>query len=201
MRIFILLFALFAACCRPDAISVPKEPLSEAQRKAAVHIVMFCTDGHTMSAGQGSGTIYADFRIVTAQHVIECKGERAVFVETLEGLRYFARVASEDAKRDIAVLETMQKLPYFRFRVAPTRHAALLCYEAAMPTRARKCGKVSEIRQKPGVEIVHSADTESGNSGSGVFDVRGALVGVVTTRNGNNTAGAASILRKSDLLY
>lgn len=200
----IALMASCSSCIHSRARNVPK-PLSEYQREAAVRITSLCVlpDGR-MSAGQGSGTIIASHRVLTANHVVECSGQSVVFVETFGGYKYVARVGKALERHDIAVLETLEPLPRVRhFGISLAHYGSTICYEASVPTRARKCGRVLMLRSEGGADLLHSADTESGNSGSGVFDSRGALIGVVTTRNGDSTGGGVSTLHqhKSDLPY
>ena len=56
---------------------------------------------------------------------------------------------------------------------------AEVCLVPVVPARGPQCGKVDSFDSIPG-DVFHQATTKPGNSGSGVYDADGRLVGIVT---------------------
>jgi hypothetical protein len=181
----LLLFsALGSSGCRvPD----PAEPipadlapgLTVDEQAAAAVEVLACGRG-------GSGVIVGEHRIMTAQHVLGDCAE--VEVTTAAGRKMLAvRVAMWPD--DVALLAVAETLTERSPRIKGIRPGDHGCLIAAAPARARECGTVVVALQRYG-GIVHTAKTVRGNSGSGFYDARGHLVGIVVEyiRVGGGTA-------------
>ena len=57
---------------------------------------------------------------------------------------------------------------------------SLICASTAVPVRSWGCGNIAAITGAPGNDIEHSEPTNYGNSGSGMYDGHGRLIGIVT---------------------
>ena len=199
-----LAMATLATCTSCAAAFTPKRiahdpALSEAERAATVAIHAMCAGEEGIKAGKGSGVITGEHTILTANHVVACGGISVLFIETLDGNLIEAKVVAQAEEHDIAKLETLEKLPKVKpFGWAtPPKKGAVICAESAVPMRSRKCGNVLHKDKRPGADLEHNAITIPGNSGSGVFDTRGRLVGIVTmsrSRHGRYVGGLISTL-------
>lgn len=179
--IFLLLVA-----CGPSNVTLVTE-----QYQRTAFITVAC-DGISV----GSGVIIAPDYVLTANHVTDCDGLFVVATETYDGL---AAVVTQNKERDLAKLY----VPGIRgpeVEIGPEPSPGdTVCLSPAYPRRDRKCGEVYfERGDGPNNRIRFSAKVEPGNSGSGLYDSEGRLVGIVTQyeygRHGI-TGGAASPLR------
>lgn len=157
---------------------VPAAPRGYAEReRAAIRLDVACesTGGHT-----GSGVVTDERHALTAAHVVACPEMPLVIATTADGRRLFVVVTKEDHARDFAVLE-LESGDRFHLDVAPPLRAPAVvgshvCSETAIPVRGSNCGPV--IAAYPDFAHV-AAVVMKGNSGSGVYDMAGRLVGIV----------------------
>lgn len=183
--IVVLLGALVAAqygCAQGLRVSTPQD-----QTRAALAVETAC--GPT-----GSAVIVDSMHALTAAHVIgECP--LPVLLTDSSGHQ---RVASIEALVDVDVarLELLPDQPPFAVAVAglppiarPARGAAV-CIESGRHHQ-RRCGAVRAVEPGRG-GIAHSAVTIKGDSGSGLYDGRGRLVGIVVTCDVETTGGPCS---------
>jgi S1-C subfamily serine protease len=196
MRLLIIIAALLVSCGPRAGVKTPLIP-SEVQRHATVAIYVTCVDigGNLFSKG-GSGVITGKHTILTANHVVECSGMSAIFVETLGGALFEMQVVVQMDEYDLAKLVSEETLPWQVLRIGPQPQPGdVVCHESAIPTRARKCGTVRHVSEEPSNrDIRHTAQSESGNSGSGMFDSRGRLIGIVTMKRMDKPGGSAASL-------
>jgi hypothetical protein len=104
-------------------------------------------------------------------------------VETWRGEKRFAYVEKLDTTNDLAVLRlsiAQDPWPAFgvRFGVAPPL-GTTVCAAPSRPVHVHKCGEVYPYTKPPG-DISFGIIVEPGNSGSGVYNEDGELVGIVT---------------------
>lgn len=133
---------------------------------------------------RGSGVVLDERRVLTAAHGVACAGERSVHVITSAGRRLRADVASVDRSRDLAVLE-LHSAGGFDLRAGPPALAPLpvagdvACAAVAFPRRAEKCGAAIDATWR-GAQFGIAG--KLGNSGAGVYDREGRLLGIVTKK-------------------
>lgn len=146
------------------------------------------TGGYTKSVSRGSGVIFSsDGYIITNNHIIE--NALDITVETYNGVTYTADLISTDQKIDIAVLKIQATgLHYAEFtsgEVPPVGTAVAvmgnpLGYKFSI---TQGCiGGVDRSVVVDGNEMTLmqlSAPINSGNSGGGVFNSDGKVVGIV----------------------
>ena len=173
------------SCGGVDIRAKPPTTASELQRQAAVQVMVSCLNMETLGVDQwrGSGVITGRHTILTANHVADCaSGISAIFVETVDGDVYEALVKVQAEDHDIAKIVTEEELPGYAFKFGPRPEVGdLVCSESASPIRSRKCGKVSGVLEKPSnVDLKIGVHVVQGNSGSGLFNSRDELVGIVT---------------------
>ena len=188
--------AAAAGCCDPPPLVHPSDQAigrtADEQDRAAVEIRVVCV-GEQVSIGVGSGVQVSDTGVLTASHVVLCPGEASVIVK-IDGGFMPAIVRAVDYEADIALLYLLMPVPSTRVALG---HRPLVgervCLVTAMPSRARGCGRVDSLEALPG-DVRHDVLTEAGNSGSGVYDASGRLVGVVTHRAQKTVGGLFSSL-------
>lgn len=179
--------------------------LGEVQKRydAAVELTVSCAaDALGQSRGGfGSGVIVSRDRLLTAAHMV---GEGCTYVaEDARGELYLVRPLVVLEAFDLASMEIISPIAYFDFRGVTfgprPRLGSTACAATAHPSRRHKCSEVYPPRDTPG-DIVLGAIVEHGNSGSGLYDDNGALVGIVvhltTCANGQICGGHASSLEK-----
>lgn len=191
----ILLAALFVvSCAARQPPTKATDPLSETQRRATVAVHVICDTGESIRQWRGSGVIVSESLVLTAYHVADCGGESLIAVETLSGILVMATLGNFDPDSDVASLVLLEPIPGHGVTLAPPPPVGhVVCSEAAIPTRARKCGKVIWLAAKPAQnDIRNGMHVEGGNSGSGVYDQLGRLVGIVTLRRTDRPGGAAA---------
>jgi S1-C subfamily serine protease len=155
--------------------------------ESAVHITIMCVDeAGRLSGGYGSGTIVNDRTVLTAAHIAEDDpGEVCVRRATMvNGKSYLLAPGVSMPDRDLASLVTVDD------KFAPTypvvygltpAFGSRVCSMTAHPRFLWRCGDVQRPAEAPG-DLTHTIVTEGGNSGSGVYDTRGRLVGIITHR-------------------
>lgn len=174
----------------------------DQQAAAAVEVRVVCarsevdvTDGSVTASfvpHKGSGVVVSSTEVLTAAHVAACHDPRrgadafvAGVVKFADGTSRAAELLSYDNERDIARLNVTGP----PLRVAPIGYArptkwAHACVVSAVPERARRCGQVNEIadrwREQAIIDGHMLTEVYAGNSGSGVYDARGRLIGLAT---------------------
>lgn len=179
----LLACAALLTACGACAASIPRPTFTGTDvREHAVSVAVACS-GKTL----GSGVIVDARRVLTAAHVVPCGTAATVAVRTRDGRVVPARVTWVDDGRDVAVLRATADLEGPYPVIAPATHGRV-CLVPGWPTRRVSCGYVTGT----GLEIRHTAKTARGNSGSGLYDARGRLIGVVTNRT--DAGGIATAL-------
>ena len=199
----------------PDVISVPavapiKSVVSEVDILASVvQVVSKCRDGSTHS---GSGTVFIEeLYILTSNHVVSSDGDCLVvelFVETIERIdsaplrTHTAKIFAIDEHADLAIL-----------KIAPIDTFAKVLKPVKVSSKSNigdpiiaigfpgiggdsvtvTSGEISGYANYDGIQwIKSSVSISGGNSGGGVFDSSGGLVGIPTR------VGTAGVERATD---
>jgi S1-C subfamily serine protease len=195
---------LSIGCCGPGLrAATPRSgeartPAEQASAAATVTTICVLPDGR-MGMGAGSAVLVSDRVALTAAHVIDCPAEsqRTVVLE-FPGNARKVEVTVVDFEGDIARLTLAEPIAGPDAQVGPMPEIDdRICLVTAVPTRERRCGDVQSYSTPPG-NVRHGAITSPGNSGSGVYDARGRLVGIVThfvtCSNGQFCGGAFTSL-------
>lgn len=151
-----------------------------SQRMRAVAIYQSCPLPE--QRGMGSGLFIGPNRVLTAAHVVSCLAPGAVFyVRDNFGLVREAKLEWLSLETDTAVLAVsgppMEVEP---LKVGRVQRGETVCIVAEIPTPDRQCGVVLGTKSEGVGNVRHTAKTIAGNSGSGVYDADGRIVGIVT---------------------
>lgn len=156
----------------------------EDQKRRAVVIVVEClekVDGKKKTVRYyGSGVIVGEYRILTANHVAShCKGKLKIILP--DATDRVVRVIVTIPGADVAVLESLSSMRAPSIEYGNTEARDEVCIVPAQPNRMRTCGTVSGLHYRYSLtNIYHGAKTYPGNSGAGLYNVQGELVGIVT---------------------
>ena len=165
----------------------------DEKEAAAVRVENLCMMGDPWGrmlsgeSGWGSGVIYDNELVYTAFHVVRCppKAARMIHVVTPDGVKHWAELESAGPGHDIARLRVAGLASPSRVTVRMPTPGEQACIATAHPERRLRCGKLDEVReyktQSNGlVDIWHEVETDKGNSGSGIYDLHGYLIGLTT---------------------
>lgn len=181
----ILAWAVLTATCGACAAHIPQPSFAHVTTPAAIRVDVECPSGTTR---RGSAVAVGPRLVTTAAHVVPC-GRAAMVVLTLADGRVIPAYVSVTLDReDLAILLPTTDVADVRLRLAPARPGPV-CFTAAAPERGVHCGSIERVVS--GV-IVLSGRIVHGNSGSGLFNAQGELVGIVTGRYA--TGGTAQAL-------
>lgn len=177
----------------PEPVAAPTRT-PDQQDESAVRIESACVAGDVFAGGgtlkvegkYGSGVVLATDTVLTVAHVVACDGARIVHVVTKSGVKYEAQVAHFDASRDYARLRVRGLAAVGTARIGSYVQGEEACIAAAHPYRGRACGKFLRrdwIELGNGtVDLWTSARVVPGNSGSGIYNAAGELVGLATNK-------------------
>lgn len=153
----------------------------------------------------GSGVIISeDGYIVTNNHVVEdVAGEDAVKVKLYNDEIYDAKIIGTDSRTDLAVLKINAKgLPYSNFVDSSTLVMGEDVIVIGNPLGLGICcsnGIVSALEKEIYINNVYltviqtNAAVNAGNSGGGLFDLNGNIVGIVNAKSSSSTLTEASV--------
>jgi hypothetical protein len=202
MRLIATIFTFLAACSSCAHYGSRRSPIE--QHNAVVMIRTTCPDGNTH---RGSGVLVSEDRVLTANHVAQC--------DMLPGFGLFADPVklevflSDDVssaatvelvvpKADMARLKLEKAVPEFFSDIEigpPPVVGDRVCEVSAVPRMLYRCGEAQVARSG---RIAFGFMTEFGNSGSGIYNSDGQLVGIVTNlvrcQDGFPCAGYGSTL-------
>jgi S1-C subfamily serine protease len=194
-RILAALFLLATACScgavPKRTVEVPPADRALAREEAARAVAVAALCGEAGTAF-GSGVIVGPSTVLTALHVVgHCENPVVLVQTTDEKVR--AVVVTAKWSADVARLELVAgtfDAPVLERGPRP-EPGDRVCVVAAVPDRLRRCGEVD----KYGTDgMYHSAPVQRGNSGGGVYDSAGRLVGVTTMTIGDGMGGVAAPL-------
>lgn len=168
-----------------------------AQRARAVIVSTPC--------GSGSGVAVGPHHVLSAAHVATClTGD--ITIKAGDGKVRDAVVEIVSLEADLVRLRIVgEDLPFHPLETAPVEDGMHVCIVSTQPDAGRRCGRVREIRPYGPGNVSHTAFTLAGNSGSGVYDGRGRLVGIATHRRSNvdgspNGGLFSSIYKRFDMI-
>jgi S1-C subfamily serine protease len=180
--------------------SLPHGRTVEEQELSAAKLHVSCGPPGTDQTDRmlhGSAVIVSELRALTAAHVVGCTVNGAA-LELADGRMVQVEIEAVSTQLDVARLVAKEPLGAPPLTVARVLEGDVVCVTSRSPAMARHCGEVVKAEENGGLlEIVHRATTVSGNSGSGLYDRRGRLVGIVTRKvNIVPGGGVASIVRR-----
>lgn len=205
MKRFVPILALVAvfvlstcAGCAIGRQSIPPTRTPGEERASTVQISVRCSNFPPDIAAWGSGVVVSKTEVLTAAHVVDCiVRDPKTGLDVSHG-KLLAIVASQpDAiGRPMKVVTSFVAADVARIAIAddgefydvsPVRLASvdlhdLVCVSTGVPRRDIRCGVVEELFNAPGHDLAISIPSYPGNSGSGLYDARGRLVGIVTQR-------------------
>ena len=196
--------------------SVEKSDYTKAIEKAYDTVVEISCTIQTTSQGfffggtqtatsKGSGVIFSqDGYIVTNAHVIEgLTDESTLKVKIFTGDTYQARVIGSDSKTDLAVIKIdVDDLPYSSFADSSTLMLGQDVIVIGNPLGLGiTCsnGIISALEKEIYINDVYmtviqtNAAINSGNSGGGLFDIEGNLIGIVNAKKSNSSYSSTTI--------
>lgn len=162
------------------------------------------------ASGAGSGVIWtSDGYIVTCNHVID--GFSIIRVTLVDGSTYFADVVGTDAKTDLAVLRIgATDLPAITARgtdLVLAETVLAIGNPLGVLSNTVSSGILSCLTREITVEgqtmslIQIDASVNHGNSGGGLFDVNGSLIGIVNAKStGDSVEGIGFAIPISTVL-
>ena len=158
----------------------------------------FYGGGSSTSTASGSGVIVSDDGyIVTNEHVIRnASGEDAVKITLFDGNEYIAKIIGSDTRTDLALLKIdAHNLKYSSFADS----SQLLMGEEVIAIGnplglGISCsnGIISALEKEIYINNVYltviqtNAEINGGNSGGGLFDLQGNLIGIVNAKTSNS---------------
>lgn len=173
-----------------DAVgSEYSSPIVAAEYDRAALVRMTCAvEDPSMGAlvktiDYGSGVLVSDHQLITAAHVVHCDGGWWITARVLGDDRDVpVRVEYADDTGDVARLAALQGTPWSAppVRAGSADVGAVVCALDVWPDVQRRCGEVQLPSPTPGAELEFTGMAEPGNSGAGVYNDNGDLVGVVT---------------------
>lgn len=188
MMLVVLLYIFTVGTCT-SCLSSVQRPRSVDQPARAVKVTAICSEKDTLNA---SGVVTGPYTVLTANHVVAHCDSPTVLVTSWDGTLRFASVSTRYKTLDIASLGILGTTGFAPAPVTLIKDTKV-CVLTGYPERHKIC---SEVTRGDLVEFYFSGETVPGNSGSGVWDVEGNLVGIVTKwrqcADGTNCGGAAS---------
>lgn len=184
-----LLVLLFAAIvndgCAMTSTSMPGRGAYEALEQAvSIDAVCLAADGSVVGF-YGSGVIVNRHTILTAGHVAQDPpGYLCGRVATMSnGHKYSVTAGVVLPDRDLGALVSADAFdPTLSITYGPKpAFGEHICAMVAFPMALWRCGEAQGDDAPPG-DVVHTITVEPGNSGSGVYDAQGRLIGIITHR-------------------
>lgn len=179
MKFSVIVLALFVSCTS-CAVTMRLLPV-RLQAERAVEVGVLC-EGKPRTMQIGSGVLVDSRHVLTAYHVVSCRVVAAVAI-LAGGQQVALSVERAAVSADVAWLVLAGQVPVPRVEIADAPSpGARVCMESAQPARHRVCGLSMMRIHAEGQEIKFSFQPIPGNSGSGLYDSRGRLIGIVTHR-------------------
>ena len=160
--------------------------------------------GQYQVAGAGSGVVITnDGYILTNEHVVE--GAEDIKVIMPDGNEYSANIAGADAKTDIAVIKVESEEQFTSAVIGNSDNLEVGEYVMAVGNPLGTLGGtvtdgiISAINRQVTINnvtmdlIQTNAAINNGNSGGGLFDSNGRLIGIVNMKDSGFTSSGATI--------
>ena len=211
-----VLGATLGACASPPAScpTVQIEDRVDAKDLEAKTVALVDLDEDRRASAYCSGVWLSETVFVTADHCV--RGQGARYAISKDDIAYAAQVVARAPEHDLALFVSTAKPPVHGeaklapYAVAPGAKVATMGHPLGL-WWSYSSGDVAAIRtvdEKPTTLFIQTtAPTSQGNSGCGLFDSRGYLVGVghSIARSGSNislyvhTKHLAALLRSANL--
>lgn len=182
---------LVLAACSGCVRHLPRTSLD--QDGATVAITVVCVgagadDLPALAQHYGTGVIVGDHHVLTANHVASGPpGFECVFgINPGDGHMRLAEVQESLPTADIARLRVQESLAAWMSPIVLGPRPTVgdrVCESSAYPRNTYRCGTVMRHQDGEDGDIRIDMFTEFGNSGSGLYDARGRLVGIVVMTN------------------
>lgn len=190
------LFLVSTGCTQPQS---PRSIRSEYLSAVAIEKTCINTRTGKISGSYGSGVVIAPNMILTAAHVVDPHGMTCLFAGLDSRNRMYAlSVGRTDYTADVAQLVSSKPFLYTPISIAePPSLGAPVCVVTGFPGRYRRCGTMQPSNEStPDLEM--DIVVEHGNSGSGMYDSEGHLIGIAVAltncNNGQICGGAGTSL-------
>ncbi len=194
--LLVLLLAAYAnAGCKPApsptvAAFVPSARTPMQAADAAVYIEARCpaVDGKVM-VQTGTGVLVSETKVITAHHVLNCDKYPKVLhatsieIELRSGERLDATYDVVDPNRDLARIRLRYPTKTTPITITYAKLKGIACAVTAVPERTFRCGTVVNLGNDERVFGDVQTDHDNlwfGNSGSGVYNEDGFLIGIAT---------------------
>lgn len=170
-----ILLCLLAACnaCHAPPADTPQDPLALASR---ISQTVRVESGHFA----GSGVNLGNGRVLTAFHVVA--GTALYTVTDMVTDKSVMAELDLTHRFDIARLELHDSMPGPPVSVARVAPGEIVCSMVAHPEFIVRCGHVTSVQDEI-AGIRHTVPVAKGNSGGGLYNEAGDLVGIVVTCN------------------
>ena len=185
----VLLIGLVAAGTGCAHLFAPGSPRAvSVQESAAVRIDVFCfgsdpfSGNFTARMSGGSGVVVNPRTIFTAHHVVNCELTGLIRATTASGRRVHLHVDRTWPDDDVArlVVSGQDQLPVHSVLRGSTPDANdPVCSAVGAPFRGRFCGAFDRDVGTRAGNLRFNGLVWKGNSGSGLYDDCGRLVGIV----------------------
>lgn len=199
----------------PVVVEAVQNAVVEIRTETAVNDPFY---GNYVESGAGSGVIIqSNGLILTCNHVIE--GAETITVTLANGEEYVATVLGTDSWTDLALIDIEgTDFSYANLAKAPEGEAAYAYMQVGETAIAIgnplghlggsvSCGIISALGRKVTVEGVPmtllqiDASVNPGNSGGGLFNLRGELIGIVNAKStGESVEGIGFAIPSSDAI-
>lgn len=178
-----VLLSLLVGCAPiPRPVAPPGELRSDReQRETAVQLEVYCHEHGEWKIKTGSGVIVSAYQAMTDYHVVRCDEDNPIiYVYNVDGRSWKAFIEASWKDRDVVRLSTYggNFWPTPRpplIRVTQLSYGESLFLQVAVPAH----GEILGMAIGRGYEnsFYYDAHTEPGNSGGGIWDQEGRLVG------------------------
>lgn len=193
MKSFVLFYVLaigtLAGCCGVLRAVTPARSTGD-ERSATVQISIRCADAPGVPLKWGSGVVVSANQVLTAAHVVTAQCERTVvYASQPDNIGRRMRIELISLTADVARLRIADDGEFADLtpsRIAPPTHGEFVCISTGVPRRDIHCGALEErFDKRMSGDLSISIPVEHGNSGSGLYDRRGRLLGIVTEQRRN----------------
>ena len=180
----------------PDVVALVKDSVVE------IYTEVLTYNGRFVESGAGSGVIYSltedgkKAYIVTNNHVIS--GAETITVRLTNGNKYTAKLCGADASSDLAVISIEVKESVSVAQMGSSRGLVVGEEVIAIGNPLGELGGtvtngiISALARDVAIEgqamtlLQTSAAVNPGNSGGGLFNMKGELIGVVNAKSGGS---------------
>lgn len=161
------------------SIPNPEKRVVDQSQPKVVKITVVVSE---KTAYVGSGALIShDGLILTCAHLFGHDGK--VFVKTMSGQDYMARIVRVDHAVDLAVIkiDPVKRLPYFTFGTHPYIGEHVIAFGSPLAIQGvATFGYIEQLNLDTQRYTLQGCPTNAGNSGGPLVDLRGRLIGVNT---------------------